>query len=32
VVREAGTLAAGDRIGVRLAAGRLGARVEEVEP
>ncbi len=32
VVREAGTLAAGDRIGVRLAAGRVGARVEEVEP
>jgi exodeoxyribonuclease VII large subunit len=32
VVREATTLAAGDRIGVRLATGRVGARVEEVEP
>src|SRR5690349_17649557 len=32
VVREAGALSAGDRIGVRLAAGRVGARVEEVEP
>jgi exodeoxyribonuclease VII large subunit len=32
VVREATALAAGDRIGVRLAAGRVGARVEEVEP
>jgi exodeoxyribonuclease VII large subunit len=32
VVREAGAVAVGGRIGVRLAAGRLGARVEEVEP
>ena len=32
VVREATALTSGDRIGVRLAAGRVGARVEEVEP
>jgi exodeoxyribonuclease VII large subunit len=32
VVREAGTVAVGGRIGVRLASGRLGARVEDVEP
>jgi len=32
VVREAGALATGDRVGVRLASGRVGARVEEVEP
>jgi exodeoxyribonuclease VII large subunit len=32
VVREAGAVSVGGRIGVRLAAGRLGARVEEVEP
>jgi exodeoxyribonuclease VII large subunit len=32
VVREAGAIAVGQRVGVRLAAGRLGARVEEVQP
>jgi len=32
VVREAAALAAGEHIGVRLATGRVGARVEEVEP
>jgi exodeoxyribonuclease VII large subunit len=32
VVREAGAVSVGGRIGVRLGAGRLGARVEEVEP
>ena len=32
VVREAGAVAVGQRVGVRLAAGRLGARVEEVQP
>jgi exodeoxyribonuclease VII large subunit len=32
VVREATTLAAGDHIGVRLAAGRVAARVEGIEP
>jgi exodeoxyribonuclease VII large subunit len=31
VVRRAGQLAAGDRIAVQLAEGRLGARVEEVD-
>jgi exodeoxyribonuclease VII large subunit len=30
VVREAGAVSVGQRVGVRLAAGRLGARVEEV--
>jgi exodeoxyribonuclease VII large subunit len=32
VVRDAGTVAAGSRIDVELAAGTLGARVEEVRP
>jgi exodeoxyribonuclease VII large subunit len=32
VVREAGAVAVGQRVGVRLATGRLGARVEEVQP
>jgi exodeoxyribonuclease VII large subunit len=32
VVREAGTVSVGQHLGVRLAAGRLGARVEEVQP
>jgi exodeoxyribonuclease VII large subunit len=32
VVREAGTVAVGQRVGVRLATGRLAARVEEVQP
>jgi exodeoxyribonuclease VII large subunit len=31
VVSDASTTSAGDRIGVELARGRLGARVEEVE-
>ena len=32
VVREAGAVAVGQRVGVRLATGRLAARVEEVQP
>jgi exodeoxyribonuclease VII large subunit len=32
VVRDAAAVAVGERVGVRLAAGRLGARVEEVQP
>ena len=32
VVREAGAVSVGQRVGVRLATGRLGARVEEVQP
>jgi exodeoxyribonuclease VII large subunit len=32
VVRAAGAVAVGQRVGVRLAVGRLGARVEEVQP
>ena len=32
VVRDATAVAVGERVGVRLAAGRLGARVEEVQP
>jgi exodeoxyribonuclease VII large subunit len=32
VVRQAGSVAVGERVGVRLASGRLGARVEDVEP
>jgi exodeoxyribonuclease VII large subunit len=32
VVRDAGAVTVGQHVGVRLAAGRLGARVEEVEP
>ena len=32
VVREAGAVAVGQRVGVRLATGRLGARVEDVQP
>jgi exodeoxyribonuclease VII large subunit len=32
VVREAGAVAVGQHVGVRLATGRLGARVEEVQP
>jgi exodeoxyribonuclease VII large subunit len=31
VVRDAAAVAVGERVGVRLAAGRLGARVEEVQ-
>jgi exodeoxyribonuclease VII large subunit len=32
VVREAGAVSVGQRVGVRLATGRLGARVEEIQP
>jgi exodeoxyribonuclease VII large subunit len=32
VVRDAAAVAVGERVGVRLASGRLGARVEEVQP
>lgn len=32
VVREAGAVSVGQRVGLRLASGRLGARVEEVQP
>jgi exodeoxyribonuclease VII large subunit len=32
LVREAGAVAVGARVGVRLGAGRLGVRVEEVQP
>jgi exodeoxyribonuclease VII large subunit len=32
VVREAGAVTVGQRVGVRLATGRLGARVEDVQP
>ena len=32
VVRDAAAVAVGERVGVRLAAGRLGARVEDVAP
>ena len=32
VVRDAAAVAVGERVGVRLATGRLGARVEDVQP
>jgi exodeoxyribonuclease VII large subunit len=32
VVRDAAAVSIGERVGVRLAAGRLGARVEDVQP
>jgi exodeoxyribonuclease VII large subunit len=32
VVRDAGAVSVGQHVGVRLAAGRLGARIEDVEP